>query len=189
MFKIKCLAIILFYCFVFACKTADIPVQYQFKPGEVQRNPYGSWVKLTFTSQNFASGELLALEEDSLYLLVADGEVLSAAPSSVSTAELYTHKNQAGTYVMLSFLLSMPAIVGALVHTDYADAFLFIGGVPLIPGMLVGLIESGRKKSNILHYPKKQQLIQLKPYARFPAGLPGKIDFKELRLKGAGEEV
>jgi hypothetical protein len=188
MFKIKCLAFVLFCCFIVACKTADIPVQYQFKPGEVERNPYGSWVKIQFTSLNFASGELLALEEDSLYLLIADGTVFTAATSSVSTAQLYTHKNQAGTYVLLSLLFSAPAIVGALVHTEYAGGFLSMGAMPFIPGFVVGAIEAGRRESNILVYPQKQQLIQLKPYARFPAGLPVKVDYKELMLKEVLEE-
>lgn len=171
-----------------ACQTVNVPDAYNFSIKESKINPYGYWTVVTLSSKErlapeVVAGELICIDSDTLYLLESDNLVWPIYAKSVIKAELYTHKNQAGTYAALSALFLVPNIIGALSNVDeYGGGFLALG----IPMAVVGLsrvfVES-RSPQNIMVYPAKNRLQDFKLYARFPAGKPANVDFNQLTLR------
>jgi hypothetical protein len=188
MYKIKWIWFFLILVFFAQCKTADIPAPYNFKVNEVQNNPYGCWMEIIIvtssTGQNTSSlkGELLAMEIDSTYLLISDGTVKSIKNRTISTAELYTHKNQSGTYIFTTVLLALPSLIGAIAIPEKAGYFLLMA----IPVSLIGIFHATSERSekgNTLVYPGKNSLEDFRPYARYPGGMPEIINYSQLYLK------
>lgn len=182
MLKIKWILFLL-VCVGFAgCKTVNIPEPYNFKVKELQKNPFGCWMEVSVDSSTAVildfttvSGELLNISRDSVYLLVADGRIKSIKIGSILTSKLYTHKNQSGTYLLMTSLYMIPGIIGAIANPDYAEQFMLM----TLTVSLVGIIHSVREgalERNILVYPKKNSIDDFKPFARFPAGLPENIN-------------
>lgn len=176
-----------------ACKTVDIPDAYNFRVKEVQNNPYGCWTKISldsiFVSDGIyqINGELLAMGPDTSILLVADGAIKKVPNNSIKYAELYTHKNQAGTYMGVTGLYLIPNIIGTVAYlNNYGDAFLLIGLPVAVTGIIRSIIEATSNK-NILAYPEKSTLDQFILFARYPAGMPQSINLTKLTLKKSTE--
>lgn len=174
-----------------ACQTINIPDAYNFTVKESRGNPYGCWTIVTFVSardtlvQNSIAGELIYMDMDTIYVLEADHRVSPIYYGSVKNAELLTHKNQAGTYALMTSLFFVPNIIGAITNSEFGGEFLIMG----IPSAAVGvshvLIE-GLRQRNILLYPKNNKLESFKIYSRFPFGKPDNIDFNQLILRKPG---
>ncbi len=188
MSKIKKICFLLALIALAACKTANIPEQYNFRVKELQSNPFGCWMEATVNSFSEVpdlknvSGELLAIQRDSAFLLTADGTVSRLAFASIASARLYTHKNQSGTYLLTSGILIIPSLIGAIAYPEYAGPFLILAIPTLITGIIHSLIES-RKQKNVLIYPEKQGFTDFGKFARFPAGIPENIDLRLLSLR------
>ncbi len=171
---------------LFACKSADLPSAYNFTVRETKNNPYGCWMTATYRSGdgnnvvNSVAGELICMESDTAYILVADSIVRPVPIRSVSQARLFTHKNQAGTYLLVTFLFLLPNIIG--LTTDYPAEFAAYGIPTAVTGITTAIIE-GTNEWNILKYPESVQLLGFKNLARYPAGKPGNVDFHSLTLK------
>ena len=172
-----------------ACQTVNVPEAYNFSVKESKLNPYGYWTVVTFKADpeklapQVVAGELICIDSDTLYLLESDSLIWPIYARSVIKAELFTHKNQAGTYAALASLLLVPNIIGAFTNGEgYGGDFLAIG----IPTALIGLsrvLAESTSHDNILVYPEKNRLENFKIYARFPAGKPENVDFNQLRLR------
>lgn len=174
---------------IVGCSTmTNVPEAYHFTLKEVKTTPYGCWTILQANSeQNIIAsqeiaGELVCMDADTLYLLVHDGMVQPVYSGSVTKAELYTHKNMSGTYFGITLLYLAPALIGAVVHSEFGLDFLAMG----IPMAVIGLTQTaseGSSKNNRLIYPEKDTFESFTHFARFPAGKPVNIDFKQLELK------
>jgi hypothetical protein len=178
--------LIMIFIIIAACKIY-VPPTYKFKGSEIRVNPYGSWMELSFrqpdnSNISTVAGELLAMEQDSLYLLMADGMVHAVDINSVSSASLCTHKNQAGTYFLVTLGYSLPSIIGMIAHPVYSLDFFSLGFYIYVAG-LYHILREEFSSNNFLIYPKKNSLFQFKAFARYPGGLPENIDFSELFLK------
>lgn len=186
----KILIVIVAAFTLMACKTAtNIPKQYNFTATEISSNPFGSWTTLTgnFTGNNITndtiSGELICIDSDTVYILEHDHQIKRIPSQTVADVKLYTHKNMASAYANRTSLFLIPAILGALVHlTEYAGGFLILGVPIALVGYTQAIIENGARR-NILVYPQKNTLEELKLFARFPGGKPFNIDFGSLTLK------
>jgi hypothetical protein len=169
------------------CTTVNIPLAYQFKPKDIQNNPYGCWTVLTVSTEENEpivsyAGELLACENDTFYLLALNNIVLQVDTGRIVAAKLYTHKNQGDTYFFLSGALAIPGILGALIYTENAGAFLMMGFPVAVIGIFTA-VNQWNSKVNELIYPQKNTLNDFVRYARFPAGLPEDIHLELLRTK------
>lgn len=170
------------------CKTANIPEAYDYKVSELQKNPFGCWVVISVNTTDSVpeihsvAGELLSMNADSSFLLVADGVVSHIGNRTIVSAKLYTHKNQSGTYLLTTGILYTPNVIGAIAYPDVAGEFLLLGIPVIIVGVIQAAIESSGKK-NILDYPAKTKLNEFGKFARFPGGIPENIDLRLLYLK------
>lgn len=188
MLKIKRIWFLLVLIAVAACQTANIPTAYNYKKKELQTNLFGSWMELTVRPTSRLhdnepiAGELLHLSSDSVFLLINDGEVYSVKRYKIVTARLYTHKNQANTYLLTTGLLAVPSVIGAIANPDYAGEFMTLALPSLIIGISQTVIESSGKR-NILRYPERNSLVDFSLFARFPGGMPENTNRKLLYLK------
>lgn len=182
---------VLWFCGILlvSCKTFDIPQAYDFKSSEIKENPYGCWIKVIPDSikalhkLNPFAGELICIENDSLYILENDYMVSSVSASDILRAELYTHKNQGKTYARLTAAFLIPNFLGALIYTsEYGGGFFGLGIPVALIGLTTAIIE-GNSSRSILNYPQGATIDRLKLFARFPAGKPSDVDFSQLRLK------
>lgn len=187
MYKFKFILLVLVFLVAAACKVAEVPDAYKFKPREIRNNLYGSWTEVSFmlpglTAASFVSGELLAMNMDSMYLLTADGKVQSVEVSAIKTAALCTHKKQSGSYFILTLLFSIPSIIGMISLPEHAGEFFIVGTFVYGNGLIMILKEEAFN-SNFLVYPNKHSLLLFNTFSRYPAGIPQNIDFSQLTLK------
>lgn len=189
MFKINRILLLLVCMFVAGCKTANIPEAYDFKPKEARNNPFGCWMEVSVVRSEFSTetfffaGELLALQPDSVFLLVADGQVKTIGNNSILSASLYTHQNQAGKYLGLTSILLIPNFLGAIFYfSEYGGGFLAVG-IPVTVAGLIQTVKDGYFQKNVLQFPQKNALNQFISFARFPAGMPQETNFESLYLK------
>lgn len=185
--KVSSLILILFL--IAGCRTSTIvvPDAYDYSVKDVKTNPFGYWTKVVSQTPVDSvagvsiAGELIAMDWRYMYLLVEDGLVIEIAVDKIVEAELYTHKNQAGNYMVATGLLLIPNIVGAIFQSEYAGGYLALGIPTAVFGVSTALIES--RGNNVLSYPKRDLLKKFQPFARFPGGLPSSVDFKMLELQ------
>lgn len=181
------------------CQSANIPKAYQFNLEQSVQNPYGCWVVLSYGSNSASTkpaeytnslaptntyvlqGELLCRNADSLYILVSDGNVVTISDSVIVKAELYTHKNQANNYLLITLLVSAPAIIGGIAAVGYTGYIVPMALPQLLTGVAIAGTENDRQK-NVRKYPPLN-LEDITQFARYPGGLPIPIDFSTLTLK------
>ena len=170
-----------------ACQTLSIPKAYQYKPAQIQHTPYGCWAMCVLQEDSLTiqtvEGELLTIQHDTIYLLTDDTVVRKIAKQKITSAELYTHQNQANTYLLTTGLLLLPNVIGSIAYAGdgYAGSFLVLGIPVAIGGLVNAGIESGRE-NHILRYPTKNSLDQFNNFSRYPVGLPPLLNFDQLLL-------
>ncbi len=182
----KIIGVILVLILTTGCQSIYVPYQYQTRPAEIETNTFGSWVELevemlndSFNSIHKVSGELLALQYDSMYVLVRDFDVHCLKTSTLKSAKLSTHQNQAGTYGLMTGLFILPNIIATAAY-GYGG-FMILAIPTFLMGSTITLMETG--EANILKYPRENTLLDFKKYSRFPQGIPKNLDLKKLTLK------
>lgn len=188
MSKMNKISLLLLVVVITGCKTANIPEAYDYKVKELQKNPFGCWMDISVNTADSVpeihsmAGELLYMDSDSSFLLVADGVVNRFGNRSIVSAKLYTHKNQSGTYMLTTGLLILPNIIGAIAYPEDAGGFLLLGVPVAITGITQAAIESSGKK-HIMAFPERNKLNEFCKFSRFPGGIPENIDLRLLYLK------
>lgn len=178
--------LILSVCFVLlsGCRTAQIPSGYRLAPREVKKEIAGSWIEINSRTQagqetlQVLSGELIAIQNDTLYILTSE-QLTGIASKKVNEAILYIFTSRAGTLATITSLVFVPDIVGAIVNR--IPGFLILG----IPWIVSGSIFTGFElgdKSNLLIYPDRNRLSEFTDFTRFPKGIPPEVDRSKLHL-------
>lgn len=174
---------------LWSCQSPDVPLAYRTPIAKTQSNPYGAWVIAELnevhpgTDNSKFTGELISISMDSAYILVEDHHMLVIKKDQVSTMELCTHKNQAGTYGVITAVFLLPNIIGAVTQPpEYSGGFLLLGVPVAITGLILTIVE-GSGQGNMLVYPHKSTWYDLKKFARFPAGIPEHVNQDDFTLK------
>lgn len=173
-----------FILFLSGCYVSKIPVSYRHSPRSLKTEITGHWTEVKLNSKDISdhdktlSGELIAIQSDTLYLLTSTG-LKAIHTSNIDNAILYIFMNQSGIFGVSTGLLYVPDIIAAL---SYAERGFLALGVPwVITGTIVTVIEAS-DKSNLLNYPYYAQLQELNKFSRFPQGMPPEIDKSRLHL-------
>jgi hypothetical protein len=172
-------------CFILlltGCSRSLAPSAYKYSIYDTERQISGCWtdVKIISSKSNqgevFVSGELIAIEPDTMYLLsLSKLETISL--DSVNEVILRMYQNRAGKFILATTLLYATNIAGAIINDS--GGFLLIGIPGLLTGTIISLIESS--KSN-LRCSNKYDISDLKKFARFPQGIPQGIDKSRFHL-------
>jgi hypothetical protein len=170
--------------FLVGCSSLKIPASYRYTPIQLKKDFTGNWTEVRLNSKDITgsesvlSGELIAVQSDTIYILTENG--LKDVPlASMKETILYMFMDQSWKFALITGVLYLPDILAAMINAE--AGFLVLG----IPWILTGTIEtmaSGSNNQNLLIYPYKNQLTDLKKFARFPQGIPPGIDKSKLHL-------
>jgi hypothetical protein len=173
-----------FIFFLSGCRTSRVPVDYSYSKRNLKVEISGSWTEIKLNTKDISasetsiSGELIAVQSDTVYVLTRMG-LQGIHKYKINEAVVYMYKNQAGIYTTVTVLLYVPDIVAALITGE--PYFLLIGVPWLILGGVMAMIE-GSDETNNLIYPYNSQMQELKKFARYPQGMPPGIDKSRLHL-------
>jgi len=177
----------LIVCLIFLteCQNSMIPRAYMPQPSMAGKSIAGSWIVMTMqqdlplSRQPKISGELIAIENDTVYLLT-DSAFVKIHQGAVNTALLYPFKPQGTAFAVITGLSLLPNILGAVIRPDPGAAVLIVGIPLLVTGTIMGMNEY---YGYIMRYPQKYSLKDLGKYSRFPQGMPPGLDPGNLQFK------
>jgi hypothetical protein len=135
----------------------------------LEKEAYGAWMTLTLDG-SVVSGELIAVDNDSIYVLPENG-LQKFATSSVDTAKMVLYRPDTGKYIAWTAVTSVATIANG--------AFLVITfPITVITGVVTSSVEGDR--INFLDR-ATASWEEMSKFARFPQGLPPGIDLGSLR--------
>jgi hypothetical protein len=155
-----------------ACFQTTAPEGWLSTPAVAQREAYGGWISAAYTlgaGTATVEGELIAASPDSLHVLTADS-LVTVATSAVTSATLTTYDARLNT-------LNMWTILGAVSSLSH--------GVGLLLSVPMWIIVGTTATASASKAPRVQSVdaALLRPYARFPQGLPPGLERRALRQK------
>lgn len=161
-------------CFLSGCASINTPKKWLLLPEDVPSDPYGTWIETEYYNDNNRiikiSGELIALDKDSLYLLNDYFETLSVL--NIKSAKIAKYDSEATTLGNLT-------VLGSISSCSNGWFLVFTFPIWLIGG---SISTSTRSYEPILEYPR-HKLTEFSQYARFPQGLPEPLNRKGLYPK------
>jgi hypothetical protein len=133
---------------------------------EAQKAPRGAWIKLALTQKPSVEGELLAVHDGKIYVLTLDGlETVNA--HDVESAVLSVYEGKIGG-------IALHGAFGTLSTLSHGFFLIFTAPIWIISSAVATRVQSGVGYKNISQSREDYQsfVAKLRPYARFPQGLP-----------------
>lgn len=159
------------------CATVKTPRGYLPKAKEFEYEVFGGWMALIYhekDSTRFAAtgGELIAVHNDSVYLLGFDSLIIIPA-DNVERGVLVLFKKETGKYALWSSI----GLISSVSNGVFA-----IGTAPLwlIMGIITTVSESQAK--NFRLYPQRSW-VEIRKFSRFPQGIPEGLNLNQLKPK------
>jgi len=154
-----------------ACFRTTAPRGWLSTADAAQREAYGGWIRVETAHGAFAEGELIAVTPETLFVLSLDS--LASVPiSAVTLATLTAYDAQHG-------VLRTWTLLGSLATVSH--------GVLLILTLPVWITTGALSTASASKAPRIQSLdpAALRPFARFPQGIPPGLDRHAIRQKRA----
>jgi hypothetical protein len=171
-----CLAALALATGVGACARNPAPRRWLAPAREAQADPYGAWIVVRGEAiaadgradaraksvPVLASGELLAVGEDSVFVLSAEGRVEAVARTEARTATIAWYDGQSG-------LTARWAAIGALSTLSHGFGLILSGPIWILTGTIAAGADS---RAPLVTVKYRTEWVEARAYARFPAGLP-----------------
>ncbi|OGU25298.1 MAG: hypothetical protein A2X66_09645 [Ignavibacteria bacterium GWA2_54_16] len=154
-------------CFMH-CATTRAPSGWLSDPDNVGKDVYGGWVDVT-SRQGLISGELIAVERDSVY--VAKEHLRAIAVADVLDMRITVF--DAGSKIALG------TFGGTVLALSNGLWFLLTGPMWIIGGSIAAIY---RSYDPVYDFPSSD-LRSLALFARFPQGLPASLDRNSIKAK------
>jgi hypothetical protein len=156
---------------VAACFRSTAPAGWLTKPEEVSQQAFGSWIRLQDdprTPSRVFEGELIAVDADTIHILVDRLVSLPTASFCCTTVTAF-HMDYSP--------LVMWGAIGTLSTVSH--------GVGLILSAPFWVLATTSAAASASAAPRivSTDAVALRPYARFPQGIPSGLDRKTLRPK------
>jgi len=153
------------------CYQSSAPPGWLPLPIDAQRDGFGSWIRVQAQPRTvpLAEGELIAVDADSIHVL-ADGRLVSLARATLCCAELAAYRTD------LAELQAWSA-VGVLSTASHGFFLVLTAPVWLLAG--VSTTAAASLAPRII----SADPFALRPFARFPQGIPPGLDRTALRSK------
>jgi hypothetical protein len=145
-----------------ACSQNPAPSGWLAPPRAAQADPYGAWIVVWSPTWVEWSGEFLAMDGDSVFLLSPDSVVRGFPISGIREAQLAFYDGQWGT-------LAGWTIVGAVSTISNGGFLIFTFPLWTIGG---SLITGGQSRAPLRRVRSAGDWRDARMFARFPAGLP-----------------
>lgn len=134
---------------------------------------FGGWASI-YEGQSYQpafQGELIAVDSDSVFVLAGDSLVVRAL-SAVSRIRLVGYDPKAGDLRDWTFAGTVSTVSHGVVAIISAPVWMLIGG---------SITNAGARSSEINVPGRGRSWDSVKPYARFPQGLPADFDRSSIR--------
>jgi hypothetical protein len=160
------------------CATSSAPRGFLRPPLEAQRSAYGGWIEVTLVRESHArtsdtlSGELIAVGDDSIFVLGAAGLRALAVPR-IARARLMAYDAQYGA-------LASWTLLGVLSTASHGLGLILSAPVWILAGTGA---TSSQSRAPLHEVTQPGNLPSLRPFARFPQGLPPGLDRRTLFLR------
>ena len=169
----RCLAVGLSIPLAAACFHSTAPTGWLSDAAHAERDAYGGWIRLdtrpVASRRTVVEGELIAVSADSVHALVGDSLVSLAWPD-VASVDLTAFNISTSSFAMWTLL--------GVLTTPAQGAFLVL----TFPLWTIGGSVFTANASNAPHI-RSTDFQLLRPFARFPPGLPAGLDRRQLRRK------
>jgi hypothetical protein len=167
-----------------ACALTRGPVSYLDKPDEMATQAYGGWMEVSARGQPLAAGELIAVSTDSVWVLVAYGP--QSEPADSVELQVFPWSDVIeGTLVAYNSgasVVTAATVMGAAATASHGRFFLF--SAPL--WILTGTVASRSQRDSVIRQYPGIPPDDLRPFCRFPQGIPPGLDRSSLRLRPYG---
>ena len=160
------------------CATSSAPRGFLRPPLEAQRSAYGGWIEVALARQPHArteetlSGELIAVGDDSIFVLGAAGLRAVAVPR-IARARLMAYDAQYGA-------LASWTLLGVLSTASHGVGLILSAPVWIVAGSAATAAQSHAPLRVVT---RPGELPSLRPFARFPQGLPPSLGRRALSLR------
>jgi len=158
------------------CPVFEAPRDVLPKGKRVEKGVYGAVIEVSLMRdvqqhRPQIKGELIAIQEDTIILLTGLQLALVVEPQ-IGSATIIPYKNNPGKYAIWTGVAVVPNVLGAVIHPEFAGAFLSLAIIPAVYGLIVTAVEATKHVPQ-WHYPGDLSLEELNTFSRFPQGLPG----------------
>jgi len=154
-----------------ACAGNPAPKGWLPAPQETPVDPYGAWIEVLALEGTETGGELIAVHDDSVFVLTQDGVLVATARADVKQARTAFYASEYGG-------LAAWAVVGSI--ATVSNGVLAVGTLPL--WLIVGSIAVGAdSRAPLTSVRHDEQWADARKYARFPQGMPPSLDRAVLR--------
>lgn len=160
------------------CATSSAPRGFLRPPLEAQRSAYGGWIEIALVREPRArtegtlSGELIAVGDDSIFVLGAAGLRAVAVPQ-IARARLMAYDAQYGA-------LASWTLLGVLSTASHGVGLILTAPMWIVLGTTA---TSAQSHAPLHVVTRPADLPSLRPFARFPQGLPPALDRRALSLR------
>ena len=165
---------LLLVSFLYSCATTKAPKGWLPNSDDKQTDVFGSWLVLEYSSNSNAEehleGELIAINQDSIF--IANDKFYALALSDIKSAQLEIYNSKSGAMGGLVLLGTLSTVSNGLLLMISAPIWI-IGGIAST---------TIRSYEPIIKYPK-QESHNISQFARFPQGLPPKINRQNIKMK------
>lgn len=160
-----------FAVLLFSCSTVKAPRGSVPKREAMATDAYGGWITLSLiNNENAVEGEFIAVNSDSLHVMVRD-KVQSFATTEISSARVVLFNTDIGRYATWT-------ILGSLATLSNGGLLIFTFPMWLITGIVTGSAESNR--INFYDYPTSDW-SELNKFTRFPQGIPDEVKITDVK--------
>lgn len=168
---------------VTGCSSTGAPRKWLPDAGDAQKQAFGGWITVHMSANPngpHVQGELIAIQDDSVFVLAGDTLVI-VPMSGVHSARVAAYDSHAGrlmTWTLLGALSTASHGVGAIISFP----------VWMVMGSISTVAQSSEPIQNLPansfdEIRPAESWDAMKPFARFPAGLPAGVDRSVLRAK------
>lgn len=155
-----------------ACASHTAPEGFLPTPEEAQTQAHGAWIELQLDSgpEDRVAGELIAVSQDSAWVLKPSGEVIGIANAGVTGGQLVAYQSQYGRVGTMTML-------GTLSTVSNGGFLILTAPLWIIGGSIAALNQS---RAPIREIPPPAW-TELAAFARFPQGIPRGLELDPLR--------
>ncbi|MFV1884896.1 MAG: hypothetical protein ACMZ7B_10445 [Balneola sp.] len=159
--KTKSVLLIIVLFVGIGCATTTAPSGVLRSPDFEAQNIFGGWVELK-TGVEKIDGELLAIEQDSIFLITMDNTFVSLAKDQIVSAKLTG-------YDMQNALASLAVFAGSVSTVSHGFYLVLTFPMWIIGGPISA---TSHVKSAQINYKNESDWYNMSEFARYPQGMP-----------------
>jgi hypothetical protein len=158
------------YTLAAACANNPAPSGWLPTPDDAPQDPYGAWIVVQH-ARGETDGELIAVHEDSVFVLTQSGRLAGFAHGGINQARIAYFDAQWVGLAVWTFVGSLATISNG-----------YFAGFTLPLWLIAGPIATASQSRAPLESVKREsQWAEMRMYARFPQGMPQELDRSVLK--------